>query len=260
MSYTVCNHTICERQGPSAARLCCNAGDAWLGLWPGFGAAMPLTPKPARLRQTPSPRRAPGRPTVAQASVLRENILDAALTTFITHGFEASSMEGIARTAEVAKITLYRQFDTKEQLFVEVARRAQLRVRDGLAFSVDPHAPLEQVLREIIEKLYDGFTQPQYMAVMRMVIADARRFPKLGRAMLNDSKSAVAPLVDYLQRLREAGQIAIDSPYDAATQIAGMASGAGRYLLVQPSRHPQARRHWIETLVQLFTRAWRVMP
>ncbi|MDB5987859.1 MAG: hypothetical protein JWR16_2912 [Nevskia sp.] len=203
-------------------------------------------------------RRAPGRPTVEQASELRENILDAALDVFFRHGFEASSMEGIARAASVAKITLYRHFETKEQLFVEVARRAQLRVRSSLAFMVDTRAPLEQVLRKIIETLYDGFTQPQYLAVMRMVIAEATRFPKLGRAMLNDSKIVAEPLVQYLQQLKDSGQIAIESAYDAATQISGMASGAGRYLLVTPSRHPMSRQHWIETLVSLFTRAWRV--
>jgi AcrR family transcriptional regulator len=193
-----------------------------------------------------------------EAAVLRENILNAALNAFIEHGFEAASMEGIARQAGVAKITLYRHYETKDQLFVEVARRAQLGVRNSLGTIADKGAPLGQVLREIIEKLYVGYTDPQYLAVSRLVIAEARRFPKLGRAMLNDSKYVAQPLVEYLQKLKDKGQIDIDSAYDAATQISGLASGAGRYVLLTPSRHPGSRKRWVESLVTLFMRAWRV--
>ncbi|GAC1619834.1 MAG: hypothetical protein NVS9B10_00990 [Nevskia sp.] len=183
-------------------------------------------------------------------------MLDAALDAFIAHGFEAASMEGIARAAGVAKITLYRHFESKDRLFVEVARRAQLGVRNSLGAMAERGAPLEQVLREIIDKLYLGYTDPRYLAVSRMVIAEAGRFPKLGRAMLNDSKAVARPLVEYLQHLKDSGQIAVDSAQDAATQICGLASGAGRYVLVSPSRHPLSRKRWVDSLVALFTQAW----
>lgn len=225
---------------------------------------MKPTPIPGEVPPGPEPKplavrgRAPGRPTRDQADAARQSVLDAALQHFIARGFAAASMEGIAREAGVAKLTLYRHFETKEQLFVEVARRAQLSVRERLGTMVDRGAPLEQVLREIIAKLYDGYTHPDYLAVMRMVIAESGRFPKLGRAMLDDSSFIAEPLVEYLQQLKDGGLIDIASPYDAATQIAGLASGAGRYVLITPSRHPVSRRRAVESLVGLFTRAWRV--
>ena len=166
-------------------------------------------------------------------------------------------MEGIAREAGVAKITLYRHFETKDQLFEQVVRRAQLRVRNTLDERIDRAAPLEQVLRVVIDRLYAGYTDPQYLAVNRLAIAEAVRFPKLGRAMLTDLRVVAQPLVQYLQELKDAGRIDIDSAYDAANQIAGLACGAGRYVLVSPSRHPASRRRWVESLVQLFTRAWQ---
>ena len=204
-----------------------------------------------------APGRTRGRPTREEGEALRKSILDAALAVFIARGFEAASMEGIARAAKVAKITLYRHFETKEQLFVEVARRAQLSVRERLGTIADAGVPLETALRQIISKLYDGYTHPDYLAVMRMVIAEAGRFPKLGRAMLDDAAHISEPLVEYLQRLKDAGQIDIDSPYDAAAQISGLASGAGRYVLLTPGRHPASRKRWVESLVTLFMRAWR---
>ena len=218
---------------------------------------LPFTRRRVAVADEPRPgSRARGRPTRAEAAVLREAILDAALAAFIARGFEAASMEGIAREAGVAKITLYRHFETKDQLFVQVVRRAQLRVRNSLGEAFDVTTPLEQVLREVIDRLYGGFTAPDYLAVNRLVVAEAQRFPKLGRAMLSDLKVVVKPLIEYLQQLKDSGRIEIDSAYDAATQIAGLACGAGRYVLVNPSRHPASRRRWVESLVTLYSRAW----
>ena len=220
-----------------------------------------MDPGPTRGATEPPPKaargRAPGRPRREQADAARRSILDAALRVFIARGFEAASMEGIAREACVAKLTLYRHFETKEQLFVDVARRAQLSVRERLGAMVDRGLPLDEVLREIISRLYDGYTHPEYLAVLRMVIAEAGRFPKLGRAMLDDSREVSEPLVEYLQQLKDRGQIDIDSPSDAVTQICGLAMGAGRYVLTTPSRRAASRRHAVESLVTLFTRAWR---
>ncbi|WP_293397238.1 TetR/AcrR family transcriptional regulator [Nevskia sp.] len=221
------------------------------------------SPDPSVIAEPPkvAPRpvvRSRGRPTREEGEALRKSILDAALQVFIVRGLKAASMEGIAREAGVAKITLYRHYETKEQLFVEVARRAQLSVRARLGTVANDDVPLETALRAIITKLYDGYTHPDYLAVMRMVIAEAGRFPKLGRAMLEDSQHISEPLVAYLQALKDKGQVDLDSPYDAAVQISGMASGAGRYVLLTPSRHPASRKRWVESLVSLFVKAWRI--
>lgn len=95
-------------------------------------------PTPASTRR----RRAPGRPRRDEADAARQSVLDAALKVFQQRGFEAASMEGIARAAGVAKLTLYRHFETKDQLFVEVARRAQVSVRERLGTMVDHGRPL----------------------------------------------------------------------------------------------------------------------
>jgi AcrR family transcriptional regulator len=201
-----------------------------------------------------------GRPRREQADDARHRILDAALRMFLARGFAAASMEGIAREAGVAKLTLYRHFESKQALFVEVARRAQLSVRERLGTMVDRGRPLDAVLRDIIGRLYDGYTHPEYLAVLRLVIAEAGRFPELGRAMLDDSREVSEPLVQYLQQLKDRGQIDVDSPSDAVTQICGLAMGAGRYVLTTPSRRAASRRHAIESLVTLFSRAWRAAP
>ena len=202
-------------------------------------------------------KRRPGRPTCAEAEALRDAILNAAMRSFMDRGFEASSMDGIARDAGVARMTLYRHFASKEEMFQHVTRRAQLKVCTRIEQAIDLSRPFKDVLRDIIGALYDSYTHPDYVATFRMVAAESRRFPKLGRAMFNDMKLFSQPLIRYLGQLQKQGVIAISTPLEAAIQVSGMASGAGRYQLVSPSRHPVSRKHWVDSLTELFVRAWQ---
>jgi AcrR family transcriptional regulator len=63
-----------------------------------------------------APSRPPGRPR----SVLADKaIQDAAIDLFVEQGFEAMSMEGVAARAGVGKTTIYRRWDSKEELVME---------------------------------------------------------------------------------------------------------------------------------------------
>jgi AcrR family transcriptional regulator len=47
----------------------------------------------------------------------RRRLLDAALTAFLRHGFRKTSMDEVARAAQVSRQALYLHFATKEELF-----------------------------------------------------------------------------------------------------------------------------------------------
>jgi AcrR family transcriptional regulator len=60
--------------------------------------------------------RPPGRPRSAEVA---RAIQDAALELFVEQGFEAMSMEGVAARAGVGKTTIYRRWDSKEDLVMD---------------------------------------------------------------------------------------------------------------------------------------------
>ena len=60
--------------------------------------------------------RPPGRPRSAHAN---QAIQDAAIELFVEQGFEAMSMEGVAARAGVGKTTIYRRWDSKEDLVMD---------------------------------------------------------------------------------------------------------------------------------------------
>ncbi len=208
-------------------------------------------------RRKPRKRQA-GRPTLEEASELRETVLHAALRVFMKRGYEAASIEGIAREAKVAKITLYRQFGDKESLFFEVTRYAQAGVKRNLELVVDSAGPPQHVLREMILRLHQGHTHPDYLAVLRLVVAESQRFPGIAAAMLHDSDFVLEPVIRYLSERQKEGLITLDSPREAALQLSCLALGGTRYLMVKPRDDPRSQAHWADALTTLFTRAWQL--
>src|SRR5258705_8505931 len=53
----------------------------------------------------------------------RDSILDAAVEVLLGEGYEAASMEVVAKQAGVSRRTLFNQFETKEALFSAAVER-----------------------------------------------------------------------------------------------------------------------------------------
>ncbi|HEX6130378.1 MAG TPA: TetR/AcrR family transcriptional regulator [Actinomycetota bacterium] len=68
----------------------------------------------------PATSRPPGRPRSARAD---RAILDASLALFVEEGFDAMTVEGVAARSGVAKTTIYRRWDSKEDLVVAAIAR-----------------------------------------------------------------------------------------------------------------------------------------
>jgi AcrR family transcriptional regulator len=110
----------------------------------------------------------------------REAIINAALTAFLDEGYGGSSVNRIAANAGVSITTLYRHFDSKDDLYVAVIQEAC----DTLAQSADLDwldlPPLEG-LTEAGSRLLNHILSEQQLALFRVVARDAQRFPELGR-------------------------------------------------------------------------------
>jgi AcrR family transcriptional regulator len=82
----------------------------------------------------------------------REAILDAASTVFLRFGFRKTSMEDVARAAEVSRQGLYLHFANKEELFrAAVCRKLSGNVATARAALANRSAPLES---RLVDALY----------------------------------------------------------------------------------------------------------
>src|SRR4029453_7273769 len=84
-----------------------------------------------------------------------EQILDAALRLWTKHGFEATTVEAVAREAGIAKGTVYLYFATKEAIFAAAVERwSLLPDLAALGPSFGP-LPLEEALPKLAGQLWE---------------------------------------------------------------------------------------------------------
>jgi AcrR family transcriptional regulator len=76
----------------------------------------------------------------------KECILHAAARAFARFGFKKASVEEIAKSAGVAKGTVYLAADTKEDLFYQAVHREVRAWTSELSKLVDPRVPADQLL------------------------------------------------------------------------------------------------------------------
>lgn len=205
----------------------------------------------------PVRRRRPGRPCDADSEALRELYLQAALDTFLARGYAGASVEEIARVAKAGKTTFYRQFGNKAELFRLAAHYAIGKVRSRLQHPLVAGSAPEQVVPEIVSRLHIGLTDPEYLAVLRLVIAESERFPELSEALLRDDHYMLEPVVDYLSRATAEGLLAVPDPYAATMQLAALAIGGTRSLIKKPRTDAASRAHWVAAVSQFALAAWR---
>lgn len=170
-------------------------------------------------KNPPSPRRG-GRPSRAHAQQLGERILDVATRLFTSHGYGATSIEEIARSARISKRTFYHRFRDKPEIFVAVVHRIVDRLRPPADFPL-LEGSVEKILQRLAGLILRAALSPEAIALHRMLIAESGKFPKLA-ALVTDrgvSKEAIRFIAGVLEREAQAGTLALDNPTFAAQQF-----------------------------------------
>lgn len=167
-------------------------------------------------------------PDTAPESAKRLQILDGARRVFLSAGFAAASMGEIAREAKVSKGTLYVYFDSKEALFAALIAEARRETSERL-LSVDAviaearESDVEAFLTALAIGLMEKFRTPNHVAMVRMVMGAADRFPALARQFYEAGAGfGHARLTAWIGEQAAAGRLVVPDPDIAAWQFSSM--------------------------------------
>jgi TetR/AcrR family transcriptional regulator, mexJK operon transcriptional repressor len=158
----------------------------------------------------------------------RQAIIRAATEVFLRHGYLGATTDEVAARASVSKQTLYKHFADKQHLFAETILDTTVQVVDGLANAVASALQDAQDVRTALRDLADGFLrgllQPDVLRLRRLVIAEADRFPEVGRAWFDRGfDRALVILGEAMQGLADRGLLHnLSDPTLAAYQFAGL--------------------------------------
>lgn len=111
----------------------------------------------------------------------RTAIVDIARRLFVEHGFGGLTMGAVATEVGGSKATLYRYFPSKEELFAAVITASG----EALFADLEAFTPISTSLEESLAELGASYLRlvldPAVIEAGRLVIAEAGRFPEIGR-------------------------------------------------------------------------------
>jgi AcrR family transcriptional regulator len=147
----------------------------------------------------------------ARSMAKRDAILAAALDEFSARGFAAARLEDVARRAGVAKGTIYLYFRDKESLFQELIRA----MLTPLVGTIEALGAADVPLAALSDRIVDLFVREIYETrrkdVIRLMIAEGRRFPKLAEFYYREVLARViAAMRALLARAAARGEVAED--------------------------------------------------
>lgn len=114
-------------------------------------------------------------------------ILDAALEVFAANGFVGTKLTDIAARAGISHGTIYLYYDSKEALFRALVRA---RLVDGLTErqppAMPPDLPAADLLRMALITAYRELAGSPTLALIRILLLEADRFPDLAQTCWQD--------------------------------------------------------------------------
>ena len=124
-----------------------------------------------------------GRPPKGLAGAVEERILGAARKVFLERGFEGASIEEIAAAARSGKPTIYARFPGKEALFTAVVMKSVAANVARIQANTPTGATIEERLENLGAALLQWILVGDVVGLMRVAIAEARRFPGLASSV-----------------------------------------------------------------------------
>jgi AcrR family transcriptional regulator len=145
-------------------------------------------------------RRSAGKSGVRESRSVerREAILAAALEEFAVNGFAGTRLDDIARRAKIAKGTIYLYFADKETLFQELLRAMFAPVVRALETLPATDMPTRDIMERMIGMFVQEVLATRRKDVIRLVIAEGPRFPKLAEIHYREVLSRIMAVMSAL--------------------------------------------------------------
>jgi TetR/AcrR family transcriptional regulator of autoinduction and epiphytic fitness len=131
-------------------------------------------------------------------------------------------MDAVSTDAGASKRTVYNHFPSKRELFKAVVAELYTGLLDSEPDALSADDPPEKALPRFARKALAHLRRPEVIGLLRLVVAEQRRFPELALDFHNEGKApAIALLEGYLSAQDRRGRLKVSDPMLAAQQFLG---------------------------------------
>jgi AcrR family transcriptional regulator len=128
----------------------------------------------------------------------RKEILDAARTLIRTKGFAGSTMEDVAREAELSPATLYLYFKNKDELFASLSLELLEGIVEGLERACTEETAMGRKFERMTQVLYEGYSFEPSVLLNLFNLQTGKQFNNLSSGFLSELNRISARLVEIL--------------------------------------------------------------
>lgn len=191
----------------------------------------------------------------------RDGIIQAASDMFMSEGYSLTSMEAVAKKADVSKLTIYSHFKNKDELFKEVVLQRCNQLMSDENFSNLSGVPAEKALTDLGMTFAQHILKKDSLCMHRIMLAEADRHPQVVQIFYEAGPKRVrAAFGALLKEWTEQGQLTIPDIAKAAEQFFSLLKGELMMkLMLGQSTHPnsQAVKKHVDATVAFFLSAYK---
>jgi TetR/AcrR family transcriptional repressor of mexJK operon len=200
-------------------------------------------------------RRGPGgRPTRQEAERRHRELLAATKRLLLERGWEATSIEEIARQAGVAKRFIYARYPDKPSLFFAAVAQFRDEQIGALGTLAAPPADVEEGLLSLAQQIFAVAMREDTLAIVRLFLTEAPRMPDFAKLFAKSfPQRGLSGIAGFLSTYADRGALTLEDPEIAAEQFAMLVIGVPQRLAMLGHRDPpekEARR--LQAAVRLF--------
>jgi len=200
------------------------------------------------------PRRPRGRPKAEHVEAIEARLILVARQAFIAHGYGATSINAIAKSARVSKNTFYARFPSKGDVFRAIVER-QIAMVDGefLPTSAGTDTSLEDTLRSYVNIALKRSLSGDALEINRLIMSEAYQFPELGEAARGRFLIGVEHVAKLIEECAQRDRCPCKDPAAAAELLLAAALGWYNFVMItNRAVSDKERALWVDKVIRVF--------
>lgn len=152
----------------------------------------------------------------------RAAVIEAATEEFCSYGFSGTSMDRIAKVANVSKRTVYDHFPSKDDLFQAIIDEILQRTGEMPSHEYSAEKPLDKQLLAIGKTFAATITGRDFMKLSKVVISRFIQSPEWAHNTLTAYARLRRDMTAFFEAGKKDGRLKIRNSEKAAAQFCGL--------------------------------------
>ncbi|QDQ28857.1 TetR family transcriptional regulator [Chitinimonas arctica] len=185
----------------------------------------------------------------------REAILVAAMAEFRARGFEATSMDRIAASADVSKRTVYNHFPSKDTLFAEILLQLWQHSAAQIELAYRSDRALREQLLDLMWQKMRLLDDAHFLDLARVAITETLRSPALAQELVAKLREREEGIAAWIRAALQDGRLKPLDPAFAANQLQGLLKSFAfwpQLTMGQPRLDAQQQEAAVASAVDMF--------